>query len=40
MNPNARATVETMTFPTDARGLVLEPMGPEEFPGQGTPTSS
>jgi dTDP-4-dehydrorhamnose 3,5-epimerase-like enzyme len=34
MNPNARATVEPITFPTDARGLVLEPLRAEEFPAQ------
>ena len=34
MNVNARATVEPMTFPTDARGLVLEPLGPDEIPAQ------
>src|SRR5260370_5294075 len=31
---NARATVEPLTFPTDARGLVLEPLGPAEIPAQ------
>jgi UDP-2-acetamido-2,6-beta-L-arabino-hexul-4-ose reductase len=31
---NARATVEPLTFPTDARGLVLEPLGSDEFPSQ------
>lgn len=29
-----RATVEPLTFPTDARGLVLEPLRPDEFPAQ------
>src|SRR5262249_23951466 len=31
---NDRATVEPMTFPTDARGLVIEPLGPDEIPAQ------
>ncbi len=30
----ARATVEPLTFPTDARGLVLEPLGPDALPAQ------
>ena len=34
MDPNARATAEPLTFPTDARGLVLEPLGPEALPAQ------
>jgi UDP-2-acetamido-2,6-beta-L-arabino-hexul-4-ose reductase len=34
MDPNARATAEPLTFPTDARGLVLEPLGPEALPSQ------
>lgn len=31
---DARVTVETVQYPTDARGLVLEPLGPDEFPAQ------
>jgi UDP-2-acetamido-2,6-beta-L-arabino-hexul-4-ose reductase len=27
-------TVEPITFPTDARGLVLEPVGPDDIPRQ------
>jgi UDP-2-acetamido-2,6-beta-L-arabino-hexul-4-ose reductase len=34
MSPTARATVEPMAFPTDARGLVIEPLHPDEIPGQ------
>jgi UDP-2-acetamido-2,6-beta-L-arabino-hexul-4-ose reductase len=34
MDSNARATAEPLTFPTDARGLVLEPLGPEALPAQ------
>ncbi len=30
----ARATVEPIAFPTDARGLVLEPLHTNEFPEQ------
>jgi dTDP-4-dehydrorhamnose 3,5-epimerase-like enzyme len=30
-----RITVEALSFPTDARGLVLEPIGPEALPHQG-----
>jgi uncharacterized RmlC-like cupin family protein len=33
-NPSARATAEPLSFPTDARGLVLEPLGPEQIPSQ------
>jgi quercetin dioxygenase-like cupin family protein len=29
-----RITVEALSFPTDARGLVLEPIGPEALPLQ------
>jgi UDP-2-acetamido-2,6-beta-L-arabino-hexul-4-ose reductase len=29
-----RITIEPITFPTDHRGLVLEPLGPEAIPGQ------
>lgn len=29
-----RATAEPMTFPTDARGLVIEPLHAREFPSQ------
>ena len=31
---NARATVEPLAFSTDPRGLVLEPLHPDEFPSQ------
>jgi dTDP-4-dehydrorhamnose 3,5-epimerase-like enzyme len=34
MNINARATVEAIAFPTDARGLVLEPLRADEFAAQ------
>jgi UDP-2-acetamido-2,6-beta-L-arabino-hexul-4-ose reductase len=34
MTPGARATAEPLTFPTDARGLVVEPLGPDELSGQ------
>jgi UDP-2-acetamido-2,6-beta-L-arabino-hexul-4-ose reductase len=34
MHTNAQATVEPLEFPTDVRGLVLEPLGPEEIPAQ------
>jgi dTDP-4-dehydrorhamnose 3,5-epimerase-like enzyme len=33
-NPGARVLVEPMTFPTDERGLVLEPIGADDFPAQ------
>jgi dTDP-4-dehydrorhamnose 3,5-epimerase-like enzyme len=33
-NPNARVFVEPMTYPTDERGLVLEPIGADAFPSQ------
>ena len=33
MNADARATVEPLTFPTDARGLVIEPLHNGEIPG-------
>ena len=26
-----RITIEALSFPTDTRGLVLEPMGPEDL---------
>ena len=29
-----RITIESMTFPTDQRGLVIEPIGPETIPLQ------
>ena len=29
-----RITIETVSFPTDARGLVLEPLGPDDLPRQ------
>ena len=29
-----RMTIEPLSFPTDARGLVLEPIGPEDLPLQ------
>jgi dTDP-4-dehydrorhamnose 3,5-epimerase-like enzyme len=32
MNP--RTTIEPIAFPSDARGLVLEPLRPDEFAGQ------
>lgn len=34
VNVNARATVEPVSFPTDARGLVIEPLGPDEISAQ------
>ncbi len=34
MNINVRATVDPIDFPTDARGLVLEPLRPDEFASQ------
>ena len=34
MTDLARATVEPMTFPTDARGLVIEPLHAEDFASQ------
>ena len=34
MTVTARAIVEPITFPTDARGLVLEPLRPDEFAAQ------
>ena len=34
MNVIDRAAVEAIDFPTDARGLVLEPLRPDEFPAQ------
>src|SRR4051794_16369656 len=34
MNVTARATVEPIEFPTDARGLVIEPLRPDEFAAQ------
>lgn len=34
MEVNARATAEPLTFPTDARGLVVEPLHGDEFPSQ------
>jgi UDP-2-acetamido-2,6-beta-L-arabino-hexul-4-ose reductase len=34
MDVNARATVEPLNFPTDARGLVVEPLRPDEFAAQ------
>ncbi len=34
MGPNTRATVEPLSFPTDARGLVLEPLRADEFAAQ------
>ena len=33
-NPTGRVLVEPMTFPTDERGLVLEPIGADDFPRQ------
>ncbi len=32
--PTGRVLVETVTFPTDERGLVLEPIREDEFPAQ------
>lgn len=29
-----RVTIERLTFPTDARGLVFEPIGPDDLPHQ------
>jgi dTDP-4-dehydrorhamnose 3,5-epimerase-like enzyme len=34
MTVNARTTVEPLTFPTDPRGLVLEPLRADEFATQ------
>jgi UDP-2-acetamido-2,6-beta-L-arabino-hexul-4-ose reductase len=34
MNPTARATVEPLDISTDARGLVVEPMGPDGYAAQ------
>lgn len=34
MLPTARASVEPVAFPTDPRGLVLEPLRPHEFSAQ------
>jgi UDP-2-acetamido-2,6-beta-L-arabino-hexul-4-ose reductase len=31
---DSRVTIERLTFPTDARGLVLEPIGPDDLPHQ------
>jgi UDP-2-acetamido-2,6-beta-L-arabino-hexul-4-ose reductase len=31
---SSRVTVETIDYPKDARGLVLEPLGPAEIPAQ------
>ncbi|GAC1472714.1 MAG: hypothetical protein NVSMB9_20300 [Isosphaeraceae bacterium] len=33
-SPRSRATVEPLTFPTDSRGLVLEPLDAHEFSSQ------
>ena len=30
----ARVTIEPIAYPTDARGLVLEPLGPDDLPRQ------
>lgn len=34
MSERARATVEPIAYPTDHRGLVLEPLRADEFPAQ------
>jgi dTDP-4-dehydrorhamnose 3,5-epimerase-like enzyme len=34
MSDGARVTVEVIQYPTDQRGLVLEPLRAEEFPAQ------
>jgi UDP-2-acetamido-2,6-beta-L-arabino-hexul-4-ose reductase len=34
MREDHRVTIETVAFPTDARGLVVEPLGPDALPLQ------